>query len=230
MKLEHAPVPALRPSEYTAALLRVLQANAARVQDADVLEIGTGSGVVLAALGAMGARSLVGVDIEQAAVEIGRRLMDRLGYDGRAELLRGDMWAPVGARRFGVIAANLPHFPMAAREVEGRFPTWSAGGADGRLLLDRFLEGLPQRLAPEGLAVITHNAFVGLDRSRKIAHGLGLELRVVATSLVYIPDEKLDLMTESVLDAQDGRTLHRFGPYTFADMHIVEIGAAGAIS
>ena len=27
MKLEHAPVPALRPSEYTAALIQVLQAN-----------------------------------------------------------------------------------------------------------------------------------------------------------------------------------------------------------
>src|SRR5579862_5185864 len=102
MRREHVPVPALRPSEYTATLIQVLQANAARVQGADVLEIGTGSGVVLAALGALGAKSLCGVDIEQAAVEVSRQLMNGLGYDGKADLLRGDMWQPLAGRRFGV--------------------------------------------------------------------------------------------------------------------------------
>ena len=52
--------------------------------------------------------------------------------------------------------------------IPGRLPTWSAGGADGRALLDPFLEGLAAHLAPGGRAVITHNAFVGLERSREI--------------------------------------------------------------
>ncbi len=234
MRLEHAPVPALRPSEYTASLIRVLQANAHRVRGADVLEIGSGSGVVLAALGAMGARSLLGTDIEEAAIAIGRKLMDELGYGGRAEFRRGDMWQPVGDRRFGVIAANLPHFPMKtialkAHDIAGRFPTWSAGGPDGRRLLDRFLEGLQRHLAPHGIAVITHNAFVDLDRSRAIVQRQGLELRVAATTLIYIADEKLDFMTESVLCAEDNKTIHRYGPYAFAEMHIVEIGAPGVL-
>ena len=56
MKIEHAPIPALRPSEYTATLIQTLQARADNVRGADVLEIGSGSGVVLAALGAMGDR------------------------------------------------------------------------------------------------------------------------------------------------------------------------------
>jgi len=46
---------ALRPSEYTAALIQLLQAKAAKVRGAKVLEIGSGSGVVLAALGELGA-------------------------------------------------------------------------------------------------------------------------------------------------------------------------------
>ncbi len=235
MKLVHAPVPALRPSEYTAALIQVLQANARRVRGADVLEIGSGSGVVLAALGAMGAKSLCGVDIEEAAIVVGRKLMGEIGYNGQAELLRGDMWGPVGDRRFGVIVANLPHFPMATEwegypGVDGRFPTWSAGGPEGRRLLDRFLEGLPRHLAAGGIAILTHNAFVGLERSRDIVSRLGLELRVAATTLIYITDEKLDLMTESVLCAEDGRSIHRYGPYAFAEMHIVEIGAPGTLA
>ena len=50
MKLEHAPVPALRPSEYTAALIQVLQANKEFIKGARVLDVGSGSGIVLAAM------------------------------------------------------------------------------------------------------------------------------------------------------------------------------------
>src|SRR5712664_1844085 len=99
---------ALRPSEYTAALIQVLRARAAWVQGASVLEIGSGSGVVLAALGALGAASLCGIDIEPEAVESGTVLLDDLGLAPTAEFHRGDMWQPVAGRRFDLIVANLP--------------------------------------------------------------------------------------------------------------------------
>ena len=34
-------------------------------------------------------------------------------------------------------------------------------------------------------------------------------------------------MTASVLAVQDGRTIHRYGPYAFGEMHIVEIVKTG---
>jgi release factor glutamine methyltransferase len=221
-----AIVPALRPSEYTAALIHALQADRDRVRGAHVLEIGSGSGIVLAALGAMGAAGLCGVDIEREAVAAGRRLLAELGFGATSEVHRGDMWLPVAGRRFDLIVANLPHFPMEPVPVAGRLPTWSSGGTDGRWLLDPFLEGLPVHLAPGGRAVLSHNAFVGLDRSRAIVHGHGLSLRVVSTVLVYIAEEKLARITPAVLRAEERRSLHRYGPYTFGEMHIVEIGAA----
>jgi methylase of polypeptide subunit release factors len=218
----HTVVPALRPSEYTAALIQMLRAHPEKVRGANVLEIGSGSAVVLAALGALGAASLCGVDIEHDAVEAGNLLLDELGHDG-AELHQGDMWLPVAGRRFDLIVANLPHFPMEPVQVAGRLPTWSSGGSDGRWLLDAFLEGLPLHLAPGGRAIITHNAFVGLERSRVIAEQHDLELSVVLTTLVYIPGDKIGRMTASVLSAEQGRSLHRYGPYTFGDVHIVEL-------
>ena len=221
-----AIVPALRPSEYTAALIQALHADRDRVRGARVLEIGSGSGIVLAALGAMGAAALCGVDIEPDAVAAGRRLLDERGLGATSEVHRGDMWLPVAGRRFDLIVANLPHFPMEPVPVAGRLPTWSSGGTDGRWLLDPFLEGLPVHLAPGGRAVLSHNAFVGLDRSRAIVHGHGLSFRVVSTVLVYIAEEKLARITPAVLRAEEGRSLHRYGPYTFGEMHIVEIGAA----
>lgn len=219
---------ALRPSEYTAALIQALRLDAPRVKGASTLEIGSGSGVVLAALGAMGASSLCGVDIEDDAVAAGELLLGDLGHGGRARLHRGDMWQPVAGRRFDLIVANLPHFPMEHREVGGRLSTWSSGGPDGRELLDPFLEGLPEHFAPGARAVLTHNAFVDVARSRQIVSRHGLGLRIVMTMLVHIAAEKLALMTPSVLCTEEGRSIFRYGPYAFAEMHIVEIAAGNS--
>lgn len=221
---------ALRPSEYTAALIQALQARSATVRGAKVLEIGSGSGVVLAALGALGAASLCGIDIEEDAVASGMLLLAELGHGETAELYLGDMWLPVAGRRFDLIVANLPHFPMERSDIPGRLPTWSAGGASGRALLDPFLEGLDTHLVAGGRALITHNAFVDLDRSREILTGHGLALHVALTTLVYIPDEKLSRMTASLLAVQDGRTIRRYGPYAFGEVHIVEIARQGAVA
>lgn len=218
---------ALRPSEYTATLIQVLQAKSAAVRGAKVLEIGSGSGVVLAALADLGAASLCGIDIEEDAVTSGMLLLAELGHGETAELYVGDMWLPVAGRRFDLIVANLPHFPMERRDIPGRLPSWSAGGTNGRVLLDPFLEGLDAHLAADGRAIITHNAFVDLDHSREILAGCGLSLSVALTTLVCIPDDKLSRMTASVLAVQDGRTIHRYGPYAFGEMHIVEIVRQG---
>lgn len=220
-------VPALRPSEYTSALIQVLRAEAARVHGVHVLEIGCGSGVVLAALGAMGAASLCGIDIEPDAIAASRRLLGDLGLNAIAELHQGDMWRPVAGRRFDLIVANLPHFPMEPDEFAGRLPSWSAGGADGRSLLDPFLMGLAGHFTAGGRAVITHNAFDDLARSRELAAQNGLSIKVALTTLVYISPEKLARMTADVLRTESGHTLYRHGPYTFGEMHILEIAAAG---
>ncbi|MFO1162126.1 MAG: methyltransferase domain-containing protein [Reyranellaceae bacterium] len=219
----------LRPSEYTAALIQVLQAEASAVRGASVLEIGSGSGVVLAAVASLGAASVCGIDIEQDAVISGRMLLHELGHGEVAEFHRGDLWEPVLGRRFDLIVANLPHFPMVQNHMPGRLASWSAGGPDGRYLLDPFLEGLGGHLAPHGRAIITHNAFVNIERSREMVARSGLALQVALTTLVYIPEDKLDCMTAHILEAEDGRSIHRYGPYAFGDMHIVEIGDPDAV-
>ena len=216
---------ALRPSEYTAALIHALHLDMESVRNAHALEVGSGSGVVLAALAHLGAASLCGVDVEHDAVAAGTLLLQDLGHGQRSQIHRGDMWQPVLGRRFDLIAANLPHFAMEDHEVPGRHATWSAGGPDGRRLLDPFLSGLRDHLADGGRAVLTHNGFVGLDASRDVLASHGLTLRVVKTVMVLIDQEKLALMTPSVLRAEEGKSIYRFGPYAFADMHVVEIAA-----
>jgi len=219
----------LRPSEYTAALIQVLHCRRHLVSGAKVLEIGSGSGVVLAALGDLGAALLCGIDIEEDAVTSGVLLLDELGHGEVAEFHQGDMWLPVAGRRFDLVVANLPHFPMMDVAVPGRLSTWSAGGSDGRRLLDPLLEGLASHLVPGGRAFITHNGFVGIERSRASLENSGLDARIVSTTLVNLPDDKVARMTRSVLDLEEGRSIHRYGPYAFAEVHVVEIVAAGTV-
>lgn len=219
------PEPQLRPSEYTGALIQALRLRADRVRGATVLEIGSGSGVVLAALGRMGARALAGVDIEADAVALSRALLGGLGLDDGADIHCGDMWTPVQGRRFDLIVANLPHYPMERGDLPGRRPTWSAGGPDGRRLIDPFIQGLAHHLAPGGRAVMTHNAFVDLERTRALAAAAGLIVREVLTTMVFVTQEKLDCMTDAIRRGETGRSIQAYGPYAFAEVHVVEVGA-----
>ena len=61
------------PSEYTAALLMHVRSQAASAPPANALELGTGSGVVLALMLALGAKQALGVDIEVAKTAGARR-------------------------------------------------------------------------------------------------------------------------------------------------------------
>jgi release factor glutamine methyltransferase len=236
-KSEPLPVPddpaglavaALRPSEYTGALIQALRAKADMVHGAHVLEIGSGSGVVLAALAELGAASLCGVDIEADAVTSGIVLLDELGHGRVAEFHQGDMWRPVAGRRFDLIVSNLPQCSLIDPHLPGRLASWSGAGEDGRRLLDPFLEGLGRHLMSGGRAFITHNGFLGLERSRQMLARSGLVMNVVLTTLVSLPDGKLARMTPGVLAAEEGRTIHRYGPYAFAEVHIVEIARSSS--
>ncbi len=196
------------------------------MRGADVLEIGCGSGVVLAAVGALGARSLSAVDLEHDAIGATATLLQDLGLHTIATLRRGDMWQPVSGQRFDLIVANLPHCPSRPAALPGRLASWSSGGLDGRRLLNRFLHHVGDHLTSGGRALITHNGFVGIDQSRSILAAAGLDMHPRATTLLYLSPEKLVRMTPSVLAWHTGKTVHRIGGHAFAEMHIVEIRRA----
>ena len=106
-------VAALRPSEYTAALVHALRAEPSRVTGVRALEIGCGSGVVLAVLGSLGAGALCGIDIEDEAIATGRALLQDLSA-------RGHRFQKIGRKgevRYGY-ASGVSVDP-AARLLEG---------------------------------------------------------------------------------------------------------------
>lgn len=217
---------AFRPSAYTALVLKQLLQRRARLQGASVLDIGCGSGVLLAGAGRLGAGALCGVDIEPAAVAATRKQLDGPGTGitaKRIEALQGSLFAPVAGRRFDVILANLPHFPMDHIPLDERLATWSSGGDDGRALLDPVIDGIEAHLAPDGWALVAHNAFIGLEATRARAARHGLTAAVVDSILVPLPPDKLAWMTPEVQAREAGRTIHAFGDHVFAEVAVLQL-------
>ncbi len=217
------PADPFRPSDYTGLLMHALHVGAAGYGRDSGLDMGVGSGVLLASLGALGMARLVAVDIDPAALEATRALLAEMDLLASATLLQGSLWEPVGEERFDIVLANLPHFAATEPSDPDRSPHWSMGGADGRRLLDPFLAGLGTHLTAEGVALITHNSFVGVKRTRAALARQGLTARPVLATTVPLHPVKTELLQPEVRAKYTGAGISRLGPYEFAEVQILEI-------
>lgn len=185
-----------------------------------VLDVGVGSGVLLAALARLGAQDLWGVDIHAEALTSADQLLAEIASDNTRHLLQGDMWDPIApAQKFNVIVANLPHFP-AHVSVPDRPKTWTGG--EGRKMIDRFIEALPHKLTQDGIAFITHNDLVGIKHTSECIASCGLDCETVARWTVFEPPERIGAVSAQTI-AAGGESLQYFGGYAFVDARILAI-------
>jgi release factor glutamine methyltransferase len=215
-----------RPSDYTGLLMHGVGMRATAFGRGSGLDMGVGSGVLLATLGLLGVKHLYGVDIDPAAIRATEALMQDMGMLDRTRLLQGSLWEPLDGRRFDVVVANLPHFAATEPCDPDHSPHWSTGGPDGRIRLDPFLSGLGAHLEHDGVAFITHNAFVGLDRSHAILATQGLKAHTVLSTTVALHPTKSEFLEPEVRARYMGAGISLIGPYEFADVHILEISRA----
>ena len=210
----------LRPSPYTTALLRTIQEHCPGRTLRSVLDVGVGSGVLLAALGQLGAQELWGVDINPEALRAAEELLSKHVGNIPRHLLEGDMWTPIPFdRHFDVIVANLPHFPAHVDAID-RPKTWTGG--DGRKMIDRFIEALPKRLAPNGVAFITHHDLVGIQKTLDCVRASGLTCETVTRWTVFETPERMNAVSKETL-LEGGETLQYLGGYAFMDARILAI-------
>jgi len=90
--------------------------------------------------------------------------------------------------------SNPPQFPLHDGLDEDHPRTWSDGGINGRSVLEPLLAGLAAHLAPGGVALVTHNRFVGLDRSVHRLMQQGLDVEVGPTVTVPLTDERAAML------------------------------------
>lgn len=208
------------PTEYTAMINLFLSQNKHKVINKHICEIGTGNGIIAANTAILGAARITVSDLEIAALSAARSCINSVkDATQNIEYLHGPLWEPYDNQVFDLILANLPHFPGKNVTLTGRLPTWSSGGSDGRKLLDPFIEGITRHLTINGLAVFTHNRFVGLDKTRDKLKGLDLTMSIDHEALIFIPTMKAAYLTNGV-DGY-GDDIVNIGRYTFGRVDLI---------
>ncbi len=137
----------------------------------EALDLCTGGGslAILAARVFPHAR-IDAVDLSADALAVARRNVEAHGLGERIALFEGDLFAPLGSKRYDLILTNPPYVETA---VVAAFPPEFAaeprlahdGGSDGLALVRRILREAPDHLTPAGVLVCE----VGRGRERLLA-------------------------------------------------------------
>lgn len=158
----------MRTGEFLAAQLEAQLEG----RNAAVLDMGTGSGVG-AVIAARYARQVAAVDINPAAVRCARANILLNHLEDRVEVLEGDLFAPVAARRFDVVLFNPPFLHGVPRDAADR--AWRSTD-----VAERFAAQLRDHLAPGGFALVLLSSFGGAAEFQRQFQRHDFELTVVA--------------------------------------------------
>jgi len=135
-----------------------------------ILDIGTGSGALAAALASELKEAVVtGVDISKDAIGIAQKNMEKNGLSDVVTIIEGDLFGPVAGARFHLIVSNPPYIPkseLAALQPEVKdFEPLSAldGGEDGLDYYRQIIPAAPEFLVPGGWLMFEHGAGQSAD-------------------------------------------------------------------
>lgn len=143
-----------------------------------MLDVCTGSGALAVAAGRAGASRVTAVDASRRAVVTAHVNGALNGV--RVEVMRGDLFEPLDARRVGAIVSNPPYLPGAYDEPprRGLERAWE-GGRDGRLLLDRIAAEAPSHLEPGGVLLLVQSSVCGTEGTLECLRRAGMAAEVV---------------------------------------------------
>jgi release factor glutamine methyltransferase len=171
------------PAEDTFILLENL-----RVERSDrVLEIGTGTGII-AIKASMNSRMVVATDINPYAIECAtENIIANKSFN--IEIRKGNLFEPVKGEKFDLILFNTPYLPTDDEEkINDELNAAWDGGVDGRMLIDRFIEGLPHYFNQGGIVQMVQSSLSDVNMTLKKLENLGFKVSVTARKKVFFEE------------------------------------------
>jgi release factor glutamine methyltransferase len=148
--------------------------------DQVVLDLGTGSGI-LAITAAQKAQHVLAVDLNPYAVRCAKD-NSKLNHIKNIDFLQTDLFSAFkDCVQFDLVLFNAPYLPSE----EGEEATWIgrswAGGATGRVVVDRFIAQVGAYLKPHGKVLLMQSTLTGVDETLQIFTKNGLKASIIAT-------------------------------------------------
>ncbi len=176
--------PGVYPPQQDSELLIEAMEMTAAAPGRPTADLCTGSGVLALSAAALGAASVRAFDLSPAAVRCARANAAAAGV--RVDVHLGSWARAAEFGPFGLVVCNPPYVPYdpAANDSEsipdvGDSTAWDAG-RDGRLVLDPLCATAASLLDEDGILLLVHSEFAGLDQSVSALRQTGLSAEIVA--------------------------------------------------
>jgi release factor glutamine methyltransferase len=146
----------------------------------DVLDVGTGCGILGIVIAANAAR-VVAVDINPFAVRCARenaklnRVIDKLSF------IQGNLLTSLNRRKaFDLILFNAPYLPTGCTEGKSWLERAWAGGRNGRQIINSFICQAPNHLMPNGRIFLLQSTLSDVEKTLIGFSQMGLTGKIVA--------------------------------------------------
>ena len=158
----------------------LLEAALKEIRSGDkVLEIGTGSGYIAAALKEV--VDVIATDINPHSVYAAKQK--------DVEVVRTDLVSGLRGP-FDLLIFNPPYLPTLDEEKIDDWLEYALdGGADGRMIIERFAKEIGKVLAPKGRVLLLISSLTGVEATFEILEEAGYRVEIVERRQVF--DEEL---------------------------------------
>jgi release factor glutamine methyltransferase len=145
-----------------------------------VLDIGTGSGI-LAVLAAQKAEFVVAVDINPFAVSCAQKNAQLNHVQNKIRFLQSDLFSALSPNIvFDLVLFNAPYLPSEPNEEASWIGRSWSGGANGRVVVDKFIAQVPSYLASSGRVMLMQSTLTGVEETFRRFQDQNLAAAVVA--------------------------------------------------
>ncbi len=146
-----------------------------------VLDLGTGSGI-LAVTAAQKAAHVLAVDLNPYAIRCAKENAKLNHVWGKMDFLQADLFSAFhSGMRFDLVLFNAPYLPSEAGEEATWIGRSWAGGANGRLVVDRFISEVPAYLKSGGRVLLMQSTLTGVEETVSAFAKRGFKAAVTAT-------------------------------------------------
>ncbi len=140
----------------------------------NVLDIGTGSGVIAIFACYKGAGRVVAVDINPAAVKSARYNAKMHGFNDKIVVKQSNLFEDIGKEKFDVITANLPFRNKPAYDLVAQ-SQW-----DTDLKINKkFFKEVKKYLKPKGRIYFAQSNFGSIKEIKELAKTAKLSIKVI---------------------------------------------------